>query len=121
MSNLSPVYVPEFPAPTLPPHLPWPRFELGALVATPAALELLKISDTSPLDIIQRHGALDPGDLPACDVRANADALKTGARIMSAYSVTVGGKAHKVWAITDAAAGDDGRRASTCILLPGDY
>ena len=120
MSNLPPVYVPEFPPPTLPPHLPWPRFELGELVATPAALELLKISDTSPLDIIQRHGALDPGDLPVCDVRANADALTTGARIMSAYTVTVAGQAHKVWAITDAA-GDDGCRASTCVLLPGDY
>ena len=35
-------------------------------------------------------------------------------------SVTVDGQAHKIWAITDAA-GDDGRRASTCILLPGDY
>ena len=120
MSNLPPIYVPEFPPPTLPPHLPWPRFELGELVATPAALELLKISDTSPLDIIQRHGALDPGDLPVCDVRANVDALKTGARIMSAYTVTVAGQAHKVWAITDAA-GDDGCRASTCVLLPGDY
>lgn len=120
MSNLPPIYVPEFPPPTLPPHLPWPRFELGELVVTPAALELLKISDTSPLDIIQRHGALDPGDLPVCDVRANADALTTGARIMSAYTVTVAGQAHKVWAITDAA-GDDGCRASTCVLLPGDY
>lgn len=120
MPNLPPVYAPEFPPPTLPPHLPWPRFELGELVATPGALELLKISGTSPLDIIQRHGALEPGDLPAGDVRANADALKTGARIMSAYTVTVDGQAHKVWAITDAA-GDNGRRASTCLLLPGDY
>lgn len=120
MSNLPPIYVPEFPVPPQHPHLPWPRFELGELVATPAALELLKISDTSPLDIIQRHGALDPGDLQAGDVRANADALKTGARIMSAYTVTVDGQAHKVWAITDAAS-DNGRRASTCLLLPGDY
>lgn len=120
MSNLPPIYVPEFPSPTLSPHLPWPRFELGALVATPAALELLNRSDTSPLDIIQRHAELGPGDLPACDVRANADALKTGARIMSAFSVTVDGQSRKVWAITDAI-GDDGRRASTCVLLPGDY
>ncbi len=108
------------PAPNLPPVLPWPRFELGELVATPAALELLNISDTSPLDIIQRHGALDPGDLSTCDVRANAEALKSGARIMSAFTVSVAGQAHKVWAITDAV-GDDGRRASTCVLLPGDY
>ena len=120
MSNQSPIYVPEFPAPALPPHLPWPRFELGELAATPAALELLKISNTSPLDIIQRHGALDPGDLPACDVRANAEALKTGARIMSAFTVSVADQTQKVWVITDAV-GDDGRRASTCILLPGDY
>ena len=97
-----------------------PAFELGELVGTPAALELLNRSDTSPLDIIQRHAALDAGDLSACDVRANDDALKSGARIMSAFSVTVDGQAYKVWAITDAI-GDDGRRASTCILLPGDY
>ena len=97
-----------------------PAFELGELVGTPAALELLDRSDTSLLDIIQRHAALDPGNLPACDVRANADALKTGARIMSAFSITVDGQTHTVWAITDAI-GDDGHRASTCLLLPGDY
>lgn len=108
------------PTPNQSPVLPWTRFELGELVVTPAALELLNISDTSPLDIIHRHGALDPGDLPACDVRANAEALKSGARIMSAFTVSVDGLAHKVWAITDAE-GENGRRASTCVLLPGDY
>lgn len=109
---------PDHPAPTTIPAIP--AFELGELVATPAALEVLSKSGTSVLDIIQRHSALDPGDLPASDARANAEALKSGARIMSAYTVTIEATAHKVWVITEAV-GDNSHRASTCVLLPGDY
>jgi len=120
MTQLLPFTAQEPPAPTLAPSQPWPQFELGELVATPAALELLAQSEVSLLDIIRRHGELDPGVLPACDARANADALKSGARIMSAFVVMVGSTSHKVWAISDAI-GDDGHRASTCVLLPDDY
>ena len=120
MTQHFPINAPDSPAPTQPPKPAWPLFELGELVATPAALELLAQSDVSLLDIIRRHGELDPGVLPASDAHANADALKNGARIMSAFVVTVAGTSHKVWAISDAI-GDDGHRASTCVLLPDDY
>ena len=51
------------------------------------------------------------------DQHANEEALQSGARLLSAYETTSG---LKIWVITEAA-GDDGRRASTCISLPEDY
>lgn len=117
MKPLLPSSMPNHLAPTIPAI---PAFEVGQLVATPAALEVLNQSAVSALDIIRRHASGDWGDLDACDARANADALKSGARLMSAYTVVIEGTAHKIWAITDAV-GDDGHRASTCVLLPGDY
>ena len=40
-----------------------------------------------------------------------------GSRILSAYRTL---KGVKIWIITEAV-GDDGRRASTCLLLPDKY
>ena len=107
----------------LPPKVPvpdWPLFELGQLVSTAAALKLLNQSDTTVRDIIRRHGALDPGALSEPDIRANTVALKSGARLLSAYTVQVAGKSRTVWAISEAI-GENGHRASTCVLLPECY
>ena len=62
--------------------------------------------------MIGHWGAVSPNDQ-----RANEEALQTGARLLSAYETTLG---VKIWVMTEAA-GDDGRRASTCVLLPEDY
>lgn len=115
-----PPVVPELPLPKLPGLPTGPKFELGQVVATPAAIELLSQCAESALDIICRHANGDWGDLDACDMRANAEALVSGARLMSAYTVLAAGTPKKVWVITDAT-GDDGRRLATTLLLPGDY
>lgn len=95
-----------------------PRFELGKVVATPAALAMLEGLGVSPLELVRRHLSLDPGSLDAEDQATNLMALQTGARIFSAYEV--GERRERVWVITDAK-GDDGRRLSTCVLRPSDY
>jgi hypothetical protein len=87
------------------------RFELGACVATPGALEVLDGRNVSPLDLLQRHASGDWGDLPKADARENDRALKTGLRLLSSYPVGDG----RVWIITEA------DRSSTCLLLPSEY
>jgi hypothetical protein len=117
MINLPPIFVPELPIPTNPTI---PTFELGLLVATPAALDALSRSAKTPLDIIRSHASGDAGDLEACDVRANVAAISSGTRVVSAYTVDAGGTQVRLLVITEAV-GDDGHRASTCLLLRSEY
>jgi hypothetical protein len=86
-------------------------FELGRVVATPAALAALEAARVAPRDLLARHQAGDWGDLAAFDRRENARALLTGARILSAYRTPAG----KIWILTEA------DRSSTCVLRPEDY
>ena len=92
-------------------------FNLGQIVATPAALGALEKSGQSPEEFLNRHRSGDWGNVSPDDQRANEEAPETGARLLSAYQTKAG---VKIWVITEAT-GDDGRRASTCILLPEDY
>jgi hypothetical protein len=93
-----------------------PLFEVGLVVATPAALALAKAGAFNPAELLERHQAGDWGDLNAYDRRENEKALRSGARIFSAYQTPQG----RVWIITEAT-DDAGVRRSTCILLPEDY
>ena len=121
------------------------RFSLGRIVATPGALDLLERQGVEPALLLARHVQGDFGEVNAEDRAANEAALRSGARILSAY----GDRPDRVWIITDAAtdacpactAGlgrcdpDKGewlgglhfrtdlpeRRLSTTILLPEDY
>jgi hypothetical protein len=86
------------------------RFALGRIVATPGALEAA--GPEGCLVLLRRHAAGDWGDLDAHDLRENGRALKTGARIFSAYETS---RAGRIWIITEA------DRSSTCILLPEEY
>lgn len=90
---------------------PGRRFEPGEVVATPGALELLARHRKDPLEYLARHLSGDWGVLGPFDRRENGRALRTGARLFSAYAV--GGE--KVWVITEA------DRSSTCLLLPEEY
>jgi hypothetical protein len=87
------------------------KFSLGSVVATPAALQALEVTATSPITLIARHAAGDWGAVCAEDRKANEDAVRHGDRILSAYTY---GNA-KFWVITEA------DRSSTCIMLPSDY
>ncbi|MDQ3362403.1 MAG: hypothetical protein M3534_12220 [Actinomycetota bacterium] len=87
------------------------RFELGACVATPSALEVLDQRGVSPLDLLQRHASGDWGEIPKADARENERSLKHGLRVLSSYPVGDG----KVWIITEA------DRSATTVMLPEDY
>jgi hypothetical protein len=93
------------------------KFSLGRIVATPPALRVLEESGQGPHEFLHRHLTGDWGIVNQNDQRANEEALHTGTRLLSAYQTKLG---VKIWLITEAV-GDDGRRASTCILLPEDY
>jgi hypothetical protein len=89
-----------------------PKFTLGSLVATPAALEALERASQSPAEFLSRHAAGDWGDVDANDRKLNDAAVNNGERIPSAYKTL---KGERLWIITEA------DRSSTCILLPEEY
>jgi hypothetical protein len=93
------------------------KFSPGQIVATPGALEALGAAGQQPGEFLSRHLRGDWGDLDPEDCRLNDQALLDGSRIMSSYTTRSN---EKLWVITEAA-GDDGRRASTCLLLPSEY
>jgi hypothetical protein len=87
-----------------------PRFKLGHLVATPAALEAF--NDESFWPYIKRHANGDWGDVCAEDKKENELSLREGFRLLSAYHLPDG---CKIWIITEA------DRSATTILLPEEY
>lgn len=93
------------------------RFDLGQIVATPGALEVIAQEGHLPAEFLDRHVRGDWGSLSAADRQLNEEALTDGSRILSAYR-TRNGK--KIWIITEAV-DDRGQRAATTILLPDEY
>ena len=86
------------------------RFVLGRTVITRGALDSFDGEDVHAG--IARHASGDWGDLCPEDKQANDDALRVGARLLSAYH-TNGGR--KFWIITEA------DRSATTVLLPEEY
>lgn len=87
------------------------------VVATPGALEALQASNQSPWEFLRRHVVGDWGDVSDDDRKANDEAVKDGARILSSYTTKTGAK---VWIVTEAE-DDNGQRAATTLLLPSEY
>lgn len=94
-----------------------PKFELGQVVATPGCLDALRKAGQTVREFVDRHLRLEQGELCDDDHHANQMSLMDGSRILSAYRLKTG---VKVWVLTEAV-GDDGKRASTCLLLPDEY
>jgi hypothetical protein len=88
-------------------------FPLGQILVTPGALAALLDANSNPVVWILKHAAGDWG----LDMKANADALKHGGGILSAYVLSTG---VRIWIITEAA-DDEGNREATTILLPREY
>ena len=86
------------------------KFDLGQLVITPAALEVVPADDICKP--INRHVCGDFGDLDAADRKENELALRAGLRLLSVYHATNG---TKFYVLTEAC------RTITTILLPSDY
>jgi len=87
-------------------------FPIGLLVATPAALDALAKAGDHIETFLTRHCLCDWGELDPFDWEQNEIALKTGRRLLSAYTLLDG---EKLWIITES------DRSSTTILLPSDY
>ena len=92
-------------------------FELGQVVATPPALAAMERTGDTPVPFLSRHAAGDWGTVGRDDWKANDRALLEGSRIFSAYKLKDG---TKIWIMTTAT-DENGRRESTCIMLPSDY
>lgn len=91
-------------------------FELGRLLATPAALAHLEAHGVFPVDLLRKHRTGEWGDLDAEDKAANASALKLGGRILSAYQVD----GERLYVVTESE-DDAGRRSATTLLLAREY
>ena len=87
-------------------------FRVGRMVATPGALEALRVAGEEALTYIKRHQHGDWGDLVEEDKKANEAAVQDGSRILSAYHLSTG---VKIWVITE------WNRSATTVLLPSDY
>lgn len=92
-------------------------FELGQLVATPGALDVLAEHAVQPLTLVRRHLAGDWGQICVEDRSLNEQVLRSGDRLLSVYDVASGVTG---WLITNGV-GDDGHRDTTTILLPDQY
>jgi len=88
-----------------------PRFQLGNLLATPGAMELMERKSILAGDLLLRHRSGDWGDLCHQDKAANDSAVAHGERILSSYKFG----SDKLWVITE------WDRSATTILLPEEY
>jgi hypothetical protein len=88
-----------------------PLFQIGVVVATPGALDLLDRAGINATVYLTRHQTGDFGTLSPPDLHENHVAITYGSRILSAYDV--GGE--RLWVITEA------DRSSTTLLLPSEY
>lgn len=89
-----------------------PRFSLGRIVATPAALAALVVANVSPHTLLTRHAQGDWGDLGDEDRRENDRSLVRGLRLLSAYALP---DETTLWIITEA------DHSATTLLLPNEY
>ncbi|WP_369070843.1 hypothetical protein [Burkholderia gladioli] len=93
-------------------HHTGPRFRLGRILATPAAVKVLADAKVSIVDLLRRHVLGDFGDLAESDRQQNELAVAAGQRVLSSYVLSGG---QTVWVITE------WDRSATTFLLPGDY
>jgi len=89
-----------------------PLFSLGQVVATPGALEAFAMTGELVTSYVAKHQCGEWGMLDRHDIRANEQAVKHGARLLSAYQLR---DDTKIWIITEA------DRSSTTVLLPEEY
>ncbi len=86
-------------------------FPLGAVVATPGALDLLDRNGINATTYLMRHQCGDFGTIDSADAQENMTDIKYRLRVLSAYDVGT----ERLWIITEA------DRSSTTLLLPSEY
>lgn len=85
--------------------------QLGQVVATPGALNLLQRANLHPFQMLSRHRSGDWGNVQMEDALANEVAALHGNRVISSYEVA----GERLWIITEA------DRSATTLLLPEEY
>lgn len=91
-----------------------PKFSPGQLVATPGALAAMNEFQCSPLSLLSRHLSGDWGQIDPGDTELNNQALISGGRLLSSYTI---GPEVKVWLITEQMSSGN----LTTYLLPAEY
>lgn len=86
-------------------------FQMGQIVATPGALDLLDRGAVNAAELLRRHQNGDWGIVPPEDAEENDRSVVNGSRILSSYPVGE----ERIWIITEA------DRSSTTLLLPHEY
>ncbi|WP_247652978.1 hypothetical protein [Ideonella aquatica] len=90
-----------------------PLFDLGQLYATRGLIAHLEANPgTAVQALVRRHVAGDYGELSASDRQANVDAIASGERILSAYTVA----GERVYLITEDTDGQGPGRITTALL-----
>jgi len=95
-----------------------PKFKLGKLLITPAALATLENAKQNPTTFIKRHICADWGEICEEDVALNNEAIKFEGdlekqmRVMSVYKTS---RKETIWIITEY------DRSVTTLLLPSEY
>ena len=87
-------------------------FELGRVVATPAAISAFEASGEQVADYLKRHANRDWGDVNEADKKLNDDDVDGGGRILSAYLLKSG---TRIWIVTES------DRFLTTALLPEEH
>ncbi|TPA31609.1 hypothetical protein DIJ61_04405 [Burkholderia pseudomallei] len=93
------------------PQRAGPRFKLGRILATPAAVDAVDRASISVVDLLIPHIRGDWGDLSESDKQQNELALIAGGRLLSSYSIAEAW----IWIVTEA------DRSATTLLLPDEY
>lgn len=88
------------------------RVALGAVFATPAALQRINWANVSPIDLLKRHALGDWGDVCDEDWKRNDRAALHGERLLSCYQLPTG---ESIWIITEC------DRSTTILTLPEEY
>jgi len=88
-------------------------FELGHVVATPGAIDVMERHGIHAGELLRRHASGDWGDLDEDDQRENDYSITRQLRILSAYGDEDSDS--RLWLITEA------DRSVTTILRPEDY
>lgn len=86
-------------------------FQLGQIVATAGALDVLDRVAVNAAELLQRHQSGDWGSVPPEDAEENDHSVVNGNRILSSYAFGE----DRIWIITEA------DRSSTTLLLPEEY
>lgn len=88
------------------------KFPLGTVVLTPGAIDALLRGEETPTPMLIRHVTGDWGEVSEEDQQANAQALRNGERLLSAYTTKLG---DRLWVLTEA------NRECTTVLVPDEY